>query len=140
MLMTTSTKGTEMFTKPDQSERQESAFYHTADLGPETVWDGNERFYVERCGEMLIVYTDDEGEQHILRNTRDLEELGIYTDEALAGYTEKGEDKFTWKFNSWFEIWDDNEQIYLEGEVWHELDEAVERAIHLYQISIGEGK
>jgi len=129
-----------MFTKPDQSERQESAFYHTADLGPETVWDGNERFYVERCGEMLIVYTDPEGEKHTLRNTADLEAIGIDSDEALAAYTEEDEEKFTWKFNSWFEIWDDNEQIYLEGEVWHELDEAVERAIHLYQISIGEGK
>lgn len=126
-----------MFTTPDKSLRQESAFYH-ADQDPQSVWDGNERFYVERVGEMLIIYTDPEGEVHYLRTTRDLEEVGIDTDEKLAEFTDKGEEVFCWRNNSWFEIWDDNKQEYLEGEIWHELDEAVERAIHLYQISIGE--
>jgi len=124
-----------MFTKPDNSLRQESAFYHS-DQDPMSVWDGNERFYVERVGEMLIVYTDPEGEEHYLRTTADLEELGIDTDEKLAEYTDKGEEVFCWRNNSWFEIWDDTKQEYLEGEIWHELDEAVDRAIHLYQMSV----
>jgi hypothetical protein len=137
MLMTTSTKGTEMFTKPDTSLRQESAFYQ-ADGSPQTVWDGNDRFFVDRVGEMLIIYTDPEGEVHYLRTTADLEAIGIDTDEKLAEFTDKGEEVFCWRNNSWFEIWDDTAQAYLDGEIWHELDEAVDRAIHLYQMSIGE--
>lgn len=115
---------------------QESAFYQS-DSSPECVWDGNDRFYVERVGEMLIIYTDPEGNDHYIRTTQDLADIGITTDEALAEYTAKGEEVFFWRNNSWFEIWDEKKGEYLD-EVWHELDEAVERAIHLYQISIGE--
>lgn len=120
----------------DKSKRQESAFYHESP-DPTLVFDGNERYYAHRCGEMLIIYTDPAGEVHYIRTTQDLEDLGIDTDEALAEYTAKGEEVFCWRNNSWFEIWDEQEQEWLD-EVWHELDEVCERAIHLYQMSIGE--
>lgn len=116
--------------------KQESAFYQN-DGSPQTVWDGNDRFYVDRVGEMLIIYTDPEDNDHYIRTTADLAEHGITDDEALAEYTDKGEEVFCWRNNSWFEIWDEQKGEYLD-EVYHELDEAVERAIHLYQISIGE--
>lgn len=120
----------------DKSERQESAFYHESP-DPTLVFDGNERYYAHRVGEMLIIYTDPQGEVHYIRTTQDLEDLGITTDKALAEYTAKGEEVFCWRNNSWFEIWDEQEEEWLD-EVWHELDEVCERAIHLYQISIGE--
>lgn len=116
---------------------QESAFYQN-DASPQVVWDGNDRFYVERVGEMLIIYTNPEGNTNYIRTTADLAEHGITNDKALAEYTEKGEEVFCWRNNSWFEIWDEQEGAYLDGEIWHDLDEAVERAIHLYQMSIGE--
>jgi len=86
----------------------------------------------------LIIYTDPQGKDHYLRTTQDLAEHGIIDDETLEAFTAKGDEVFHWRMNSWFEIWDDKNQEYLDGEIWHELDEAVERAIHLYQISIGE--
>lgn len=122
--------------KYDKSLRQESAFYQ-ADDNPQNVWDGNNRFYVERVGIMKIAYTDPEGYQTYLRTTEDLENIGILTDADLARYTEKGEEVFSWINNSWFEIWDAEDEEYLD-EVYHELDEAVDRAQHLYQMSIGE--
>lgn len=118
----------------DKSLRQESAFYQE-DGSPQCVWDGNDRYYVERVGEMLIIYTDPDGEVHYLRTTSDLESVGIDTDKALAEYTDKGEEVFCWRNNSWFEIWDEQKGEYLDGEIWHELDEAVERAIHLFEMN-----
>lgn len=120
----------------DKSQRQDSAFYQ-ADDDPQNVWDGNNRFYVERVGIMRITYTDPEGRNNYLSTTEDLESIGIHTDADLAEYTKKGYEVFEWVNNSWFEIWDAQDSEYL-GEVYHELDEAVERAQHLYQISIGE--
>lgn len=120
----------------DKRKRQESAFYQN-DKSPENVWDGNDRFYVDRCGEMLIIYTDPKGEVHYIRTTQDLADHGITDDKALAEYTAKGEEIFCWRNNSWYEIWDEQKGEYLD-EVLHELDEAVDRAIHLYQMSIGE--
>lgn len=86
---------------------------------------------------MRITYTDPEGRNNYLSTTEDLESIGIHTDADLAEYTKKGYEVFEWVNNSWFEIWDAQDSDYL-GEVYHELDEAVERAQHLYQISIGE--
>lgn len=120
----------------DKSLRQESAFYQF-DNDPQNVWDGNDRFYVERVGEMRIVYTSPDGKQSILRTTEDLEAISIHTDTDLEAYTSSGDEVFNWIHNSWFEIYDAHKSEYLD-EVYHLLDEAVERAQHLYQISIGE--
>jgi hypothetical protein len=79
---------------------------------------------------MLIIYTDTNGVVTYLRTTDDLAEVGITDDEALAEYTAKGEEVFCWRNNSWFEIWDERNGVFLD-DVYHELDEAVERAIHL---------
>lgn len=111
--------------------KQESAFYQS-DKGPENVWAGDGRYFVERVGEMLIIYTDPKGEAHYLRTTQDLADVGITSDEALAEFTAKGEEIFCWRNNSWFEIWDEQEHEWLD-DVYHELDEAVEQAIRLSQ-------
>lgn len=116
----------------DNATRQDSAF-HTNEVGSEVVWDGDEagRYYVYRVGEMRIHYTDSTGYTATLRYTSDLDELGIDTDSKLVEMSELGEENWNWIHNSWFEIVDDQEPDY--GEIYHELDEAVERAIHLSQ-------
>lgn len=110
---------------------QESAFYQSDD-GPEEVWNNGGRYSVERVGEMLIIHTDTDGNDHYIRTTEDLAEIGITTDAQLAAWTAKGDDVFHWRNNSWFEIYDNETNRYTE-DVYHELDEAVERAIHLNQ-------
>jgi hypothetical protein len=119
----------------DNATRQDSAF-HTNAPGSEVVWDGNDRFYVYRVGEMRIHYTDSTGDTRILRYTSDLDELGVNTDSKLAEMSELGEENWTWVHNSWFEIIDDQEPDY--GEIYHGLDEAVERAIHLYNETLND--
>jgi hypothetical protein len=112
--------------------KQDSAFY-TNEAGSEVVWDGDEsgRFYVVRNGEMRIHAITEAGEAWIIRYTDQLERFGITNDKELHEWTDKGELVFDWIHNSWFEIVDNDEPDY--GEVYHELDEAVERAIHLSQ-------
>lgn len=112
--------------------RQDSAFY-TNTAGTEIVWDGDEngRFYVLRNGEMRIHAITEDGVGWIIRYTDQLEKFGITTDEELQAWTDKGEVVFDWIDNSWFELVDNDDPD--DGVVYHELDEAVERAIHLAQ-------
>lgn len=112
--------------------RQDSAFY-TNTAGMEIVWDGDEngRFYVVRNGEMRIHYTHEDGHEDVIRYTDQLERLGVLTDEDLQRFSDLGEERFTWVSNSWFELVDNDDPD--DGVVYHELDEAVERAIHLAQ-------
>lgn len=111
---------------------QQSAFYQPGE-SPEEVWssDGG-RYSVERVGEMLIIHTDTDGNYHYIRTTEDLAAMGIKTDAQLAAWTAQGEDVFHWRHNSWFELYDWKENQYTE-DVYHELDQAVERAIYLNQ-------
>jgi hypothetical protein len=112
------------------NKAQDSAFY-TDDTGSQVVWTHpNKHTYIARVGEMRIHYTDANGDQHTLRYTSDLADLGITTDEALAEFTAKGEEVFDWVNNSWFEIFDDREEFDL-GEVHHSLDEAIAEATQI---------
>lgn len=112
--------------------RQDSAFY-TNTAGMEIVWDKdpNGRFYVVRNGEMRIHYSPDLESQTVIRYTDQLEAIGVLTDEDLERFNDLGDEMFTWVNNSWFELVDNDEPD--DGEVYHELDEAVERAVHLSQ-------
>lgn len=85
---------------------------------------------------MRIHYTDSTGDTRILRYTSDLDEIGIDSDSKLAEMSELGEENWAWVHNSWFEIIDDQEPDY--GEIYHGLDEAVERAIHLYNETLND--
>lgn len=107
-------------------KQQDPAFYQV-DNDPQIVWDDGGRFYVERVGEMRIVYTDPDGKQSILRTTEDLFSIGITTDGELVDYTLKGEDVFSWVHNSWFEIVDREQDEYLD-DVYYSIDDAIEAA------------
>lgn len=111
------------------NKAQDSAFY-TDNAGSQIVWEHptNKNIYIMRVGEMRIHYTDPQGDQQTLRYTSDLADLGITTDSALAEFTSKGEEIFDWVNNSWFELFDDSDEMN-EGEIFHELDEAVNHAM-----------
>jgi hypothetical protein len=109
---------------------QDSAFY-TNEAGTETVWDNcpHNRFYVVRAGEMRIHATKD-GYDEVIRYTDRLERFGITDDAALAEWSNKGEEVFSWVNNSWFEVYDANDADYFSDPI-HAFDEAVEFALAL---------
>lgn len=113
--------------------RQDSAFY-TDSQGTQVVWDKDEhkRFYVVRAGEMRIhaKRNEDDDYAEVIRYTDQLESFGIKDDEALAEWTDKGEEVFSWINNSWFEVYDDKDS-YFSSDPFHELDEAIEYAVML---------
>jgi hypothetical protein len=124
---------------------QDSAFY-TNEAGVETVWDylPSPRFYVVRNGEMRIHATDANGVQHTIRYTDDLEEFGIANDDALAEWSAKGEEVFSWVNNSWFEVYDSLDPEYYSEPI-HSLDEAIDFAKELFtkygkELPIGDGE
>jgi len=130
--MTQMTEGHEMSdsknygTNPDQ---QDSAFY-TNDSSPQVVWEdeNNPRFYVIRNGEMRIHARKNLEDDHdVIRYTDRLEEFGIKTDKALAEWSDKGEDYFSWVNNSWFEVVDENDPEYY-SEPYHAIDDAIGQA------------
>lgn len=103
---------------------QDSAFY-TYSQDTETVWskEGNP-FYVVRAGEMRIHATSESGEEVVIRYTDQLEDFGIKDDKALAEWSAKGEEVFSWVNNSWFEIYTDEDREFY-SEPYHELDDAI---------------
>ncbi len=109
---------------------QDSAFY-TNEAGTEVVWDNdpNNRFYVVRAGEMRIHATKD-GHTEVIRYTDQLRDFGITDDDALAVWSAKDEEVFSWVNNSWFEVYDANDSYYFSDPL-HSLDEAVEFALTL---------
>ena len=109
---------------------QDSAFY-TNEAGTETVWDNcpHKRFYVVRAGEMRIHATKD-GYDTVIRSTGQLEDFGITDDDALAVWSAKGEEVFSWVHNSWFEVYDANDAEWYSDPI-HAFDEAVEFALSL---------
>jgi hypothetical protein len=117
----------------DGKFRQDAVFY-THGAGSEVVWDGDPdgQFYVLRNGEMRIHYSPHSDSTTVIRYTDQLEAIGVQTDEDLERFTELGEEMFTWVDNPWFEVVDDTDPSD-DGEVYHTLDDAVERAIHLVQ-------
>lgn len=108
---------------------QDSAFY-TNEAGVETVWDNdpNKRFYVVRNGEMRIHATKDGEHIEVIRYTDRLEKFGITSDAALAEWSAKGEEVFSWVNNSWFEVYDTNDSEWYSDPI-HAFDEAVEFAL-----------
>lgn len=109
---------------------QDSAFY-TNDSSTEVVWDKdpNNRFYVVRSGEMRIHATKD-GHTTVIRYTDQLRDFGIEDDVALAEWSKKDEEVFSWVNNSWFEVYDSNDKSWYSEPI-HEFDEAVEFALDL---------
>lgn len=109
---------------------QDSAFY-TNDSSTEVVWDKdpNNRFYVVRSGEMRIHATKD-GHTTVIRYTDQLRDFGIEDDVALAEWSAKDEEVFSWVNNSWFEVYDSNDKSWYSEPI-HEFDEAVEFALDL---------
>ena len=121
-------------------EQQDSAFY-TNDSGVEVVWEdeSNPRFYVTRNGEMRIHarHTLD-AEHEVIRYTDALESFGIKTDKALAEWSDKGEEYFSWVNNSWFEVLDENDPDYY-SEPYHAIDDAIGQA-EVLQAEYGNDK
>lgn len=109
---------------------QDSAFY-TNDSSTEVVWDKdpNNRFYVARSGEMRIHATKD-GHTTVIRYTDQLRDFGIEDDDALAVWSAKDEEVFSWAHNSWFEVYDSNDKSWYSEPI-HEFDEAIEFALDL---------
>lgn len=107
---------------------QDSAFY-TYSQDSEIVWsnDPNQRFYVVRAGEMRIHATKD-GHDTVIRYTDQLRDFGIEDDDALAVWSSKGEEVFSWVHNSWFEVYDSKDAEWYSDPI-HEFDEAVKFAL-----------
>jgi hypothetical protein len=108
---------------------QDSAFY-TNEAGTEVVWDNdpNKRFYVVRNGEMRIHATKDGEHIEVIRYTDQLRDFGITDDAALAVWSAKDEEVFSWVNNSWFEVYDANDSEWYSDPI-HAFDEAVEFAL-----------
>jgi hypothetical protein len=105
--------------------RQEAEFYvNSGDT--ESLWEG-ERYYVIRNGEMRIHMGDE-----IIRYTDQLIAAGIGSDKVLSALNiasglAETHDLFRVVDSPWFEVVD-SEDPTDQGEVFHALDEAVERA------------
>ena len=107
-------------------QRQSAEFYVHGE-GTETLWDGGERYYVIRNGEMRIHFGED-----ILRYTEDLLKAGVCSDRVLSALNissalAETHDLFQIIDSPWFEVVDSSDPTDM-GEVYHYLDEAVERA------------
>ena len=111
-------------------EQQTDTFY-TWTHDEERVWDENEGngYFVYRAGEMKVYYTDPKGEEHTLRYTEDFISVGLDTDDKVAEATESG--ALLWDNNPWFELCHDDYCGNLADEIFGNITEAVERAIHL---------
>ena len=110
--------------------RQDAAFYTNYDV----VWEDKENpFYVLRCGEMRINAIDETGTAWIIRNTDQLEEFGIRTDEQLAEWSRRDESVFAWLMNPWFEICSTDDPDF-QSESIHELDDAINQAKTIHKL------
>ena len=105
--------------------RQEAEFYVNGE-GTESLWEG-ERYYVIRNGEMRIHMGDE-----VIRYTDQLISAGIGSDKVLSALNiscalAETHELFEIIHSPWFEVVDSSDPCD-EGEVYHALDEAVERA------------
>lgn len=108
--------------------KQEAEFY-VDNEGTQTLWEGA-RYYVIRNGEMRIHMGDE-----VIRYTDQLIAAGIGSDKVLSalnissGLAETA-DLFQIIDSPWFEVVDSTDPTDM-GEVYHSLDEAVQRAQNL---------
>ena len=107
------------------STKQEAEFYVNGE-GTESLWEG-ERYYVIRNGEMRIHFGDE-----VIRYTDQLIAAGIGSDKVLSALNiasglAETRDLFEVIHSPWFEVVDSEDPTDM-GEVYHGLDEAVERA------------
>lgn len=74
---------------------------------------------------MKIIMTDPDDPKNnlVLRDSSDLEQMGIKTDEDFNTLSNLGEDEFYLDQNPWFEVWDTKKGNY--SEPIYTLDEAV---------------
>lgn len=113
-----------------EETRNDSAFY-TCNPDSEIAWQDFENeciYYVRRVGEMRIHATDKESIRWVIRCTDDLEEFGITNDRELAEWSMKGGDVFEWIYNSWFEVFSNNDPNFWEDNVIDNLAEAISHA------------
>ena len=109
------------------ADRNDPAFYAYGDS--EIIMQVG-KMGVRVAGEMKVFFTNDEGEDIIIRTAQDLDEAGIYDDQTLAELTDEG--RLVWENNAWFEVWDttkEDEGSFDNADVFHDLYEAVEYAI-----------
>lgn len=115
--------------------RQEAEFYVDCE-GTQSLWEG-ERYYVIRNGEMRIHFGDE-----VIRYTDQLVAAGVGSDKVLSvlniasGLAETF-DLFQIIDSPWFEVVDSTDPTDM-GEVYHSLDEAVERGQYLDARARGE--
>lgn len=106
-------------------ESNQSAEFYVYAPGYEMVWADAPRYQVCRNGEMRII---DNVREAVYRYTSDLLEAGITTDSNIQEVYESGDYEVI--DNPWFEVID-IEDSSDEGEVFHNLSEAIERAKEL---------
>lgn len=112
----------------NENKRQSAEFWVDSE-GTQSLWKG-ERYYVIRNGEMRIHMGDE-----VIRYTDDLLAAGIGSDKVLSALNiscalAETLDLFQIIDSPWFEVVDSSDPTDM-GEVYHELDEAVERAQYL---------
>lgn len=115
--------------------KQEAEFYVDCE-GTQSLWEG-ERYYVIRNGEMRIHMGDE-----VIRYTDQLISAGIGSDKVLSALNissglAETHDLFQVIDSPWFEVVDSSDPTDM-GEVYHALDEAVERAQYLEARARGE--
>ena len=105
---------------------KQSAEFYVNSEGTESLWEGK-RYYVVRNGEMRILMGED-----VIRYTDQLERAGIGSDKVLSALNissglAETHDLFQVIDSPWFEVVDSTDPTD-EGEVYHSLEEAIERA------------
>jgi hypothetical protein len=105
--------------------KNHSAEFQVNTPGYEVVWISGSRFQVCRNGDMVI---RDNVREDVYRYTSDLLEAGITTDADIQEVYES--DDYLVVANPWFEVFD-SEDSGDEGEVFHNLFEAIARAEEL---------
>jgi len=110
---------------------QQTDIFYTWSHDYEVVWDEAEGngYKVYRAGEMKVYYTDPAGEEHTLRYTSDFISVGLDTDDKVAQATESF--ALLWDNNPWFEVVHEKYCMDNTDEIYGDITEAVERAIHL---------
>ena len=106
-------------------ESNQSAEFYTYTPGYEMVWTDSSRYQVCRNGEMRII---DNVREAVYCYTTDLLEAGITTDSNLQELYESSDYEVI--DNPWFELIDIQDPSD-EGEVFHNLNEAIDRAKEL---------
>jgi len=106
--------------------QRQSAEFYVHGVGTESLWEG-ERYYVIRNGEMRIHFGDE-----VIRYTDDLLNAGVCSDRVLSALNissalAETHDLFQIIDSPWYEVVDSSDPTDM-GEVYHILDEAVERA------------